>query len=117
MSSRSWQLRVRDILNAIASIQAATSNMTFEEFAANQTLVKAVLYDFIVIGEAAVSIPVEIQASFLQIPWRLMTDMRNIMAHEYFRVNLRIAWSTIQNNLPPLVPQLRAMLQQDESDD
>jgi len=36
-----------------------------------------------------------------------MTDMRNMMAHEYFRVNLAIVWETAQNNLPALVEPLK----------
>ncbi len=44
MSSRDWQLRVQDILNAISSIQESTANMTFEEFVAEEIIVKAVLY-------------------------------------------------------------------------
>ncbi|MFM7788688.1 MAG: DUF86 domain-containing protein [Microcystis panniformis] len=35
--------------------------------------------------------------------------MRNIIAHEYFQVNLRIAWSTIQNNLSPLMNPLQQL--------
>lgn len=106
MPSRDWQLRVRDILNAIASIQQLTADISFEEFAENQMVAKAVLYDFVVIGEAAISIPVEIQAHYPDIPWRLMSDMRNVVAHEYFQVNLRIVWNTARNNLPPLVTLL-----------
>jgi len=48
------------------------------------------------IGEAAINIPADVQALAPELPWRLMSDMRNIMAHEYFQVNLRITWSTIQ---------------------
>jgi uncharacterized protein with HEPN domain len=39
-----------------------------------------------------------------------MRDMRNILMHEYFGVNLRIVWNTIQIYLPPLVPQLQRIL-------
>jgi uncharacterized protein with HEPN domain len=73
-------------------------------------LVESVLYKYIVIGEAAANIPGEIQVRVPEVPWRLMSDMRNIMAHEYFRVNLNIVWGTIQNNLPPLVEPLRNLL-------
>lgn len=83
--------------------------MSFEEFSQNETIVKAVLYDLIVIGEAAIHTPADIQALAPQLPWRLMSDMRNIMAHEYFQVNLRITWSTIQHNLPPLLEPLRQL--------
>ncbi|MBC7971590.1 MAG: DUF86 domain-containing protein [Verrucomicrobia bacterium] len=102
MCSRDWRLRIQDILNAIDSIQQRTAKMTLEEFESNETIAKAVLFDFIVIGEASRHIPAAIQSRYAQIPWRLMNDMRNVLAHEYFRVNLILAWRTIQNNLPPL---------------
>ena len=107
MSSRSPGERSQDILNAIRSIQARTATLSFEEFSQDETLIKAVLYDLMVIGEAAINIPAETQALEPALPWRLMSDMRNIMAHEYFQVNLRVTWSTIHNNLPPLVSPLQ----------
>ncbi|WP_110984990.1 HepT-like ribonuclease domain-containing protein [Acaryochloris thomasi] len=110
MSSRSWSLRVQDILNAIDRIQKSTSSMTFSEFSDNKTLMKAVLYDFIVIGEAALNIPGEVKAQNPAIPWRIMSDMRNVMAHEYFRVEPEIVWDTIHSNLPGLVKPLQQLL-------
>jgi len=90
VSSRTVKDRIQDILNAISSIQKETKNIDFLEFSHNEMLVKAVLYDLIIIGEAAINIPTEIQLLAPELPWRLMSDMRNIIAHEYFQVNLRI---------------------------
>ncbi|PZD74924.1 hypothetical protein C1752_01050 [Acaryochloris thomasi RCC1774] len=84
--------------------------MTFSEFSDNKTLMKAVLYDFIVIGEAALNIPGEVKAQNPAIPWRIMSDMRNVMAHEYFRVEPEIVWDTIHSNLPGLVKPLQQLL-------
>jgi uncharacterized protein with HEPN domain len=109
MSSRSAKERIQDILNAIDSVQSRTTGMSFEQFSQDETIVKAVLYDLIIIGEAAINVPADIQALAPELPWRLMSDMRNIMAHEYFQVNLRITWSTIQNNLPPLIHPLQQL--------
>ena len=95
MSSRSAKERIQDILNAIDTIQSRTADMSFDQFSQDETIVKAVIYDLIVIGEAAINIPADVQALAPELPWRLMSDMRNIMAHEYFQVNLRITWSTI----------------------
>lgn len=103
MSSRSAKERIQDILNAIDSIQSRTADMGFDQFSQDETIVKAVLYDLIVIGEAAINIPADVQALAPELPRRLISDMRNIMAHEYFQVNLRMTWSTIQNNLSPLM--------------
>lgn len=110
MSSKEWQVRVQDILDAIASIQRLTAGITFAEFANEEAIAKAVLYNFIIIGEASANVPAAVQSRYADIPWRLMSDMRNVMAHEYFQVNLRLTWGTAQNNLPMLVPQLQKLL-------
>ncbi len=90
MSSRVWSLRVQDILRAIKSIEQCTTGMNQADFESNETVVQAVLYNLIVIGEAAVNIPSEIQERFPEIPWRLMKNMRNLVAHEYSRVDREI---------------------------
>lgn len=51
--SRDWQLRIQDILQSIAEILQRTEGMEVEDFMANRTIIKAVLYDFGIIGEAA----------------------------------------------------------------
>lgn len=107
MSSRSAKERIQDILQAIDSIEKRTISLSFAEFSHNETLTKAVLYDLIIIGEAAIHVPAEIQALAPELPWRLMSDMRNIIAHEYFQVDLKITWSTVKYNLPPLVRPLQ----------
>lgn len=84
--------------------------LTFTEFQTNDMLVESVLYKFIVIGEASANIPDEIQSHHPEVSWRLMSDRRNIMAHEYFRANRTIVLGTIQNNLPLLVKPLQRLL-------
>ena len=39
-----------------------------------------------------------------------MSDMRNVLIHEYFGVDLPILWKTIRADLPPVVPILKAIL-------
>ncbi len=109
MSSRAWQLRVQDILNAIDQVQQRLEGLDFDAFAINTVLVESIVYQFIVIGEASANIPDDIKALAPELPWRQMTDMRNMMAHEYFRVNLAIVWETAQNNLLPLVEPLKKL--------
>jgi uncharacterized protein with HEPN domain len=113
MPSRDWRLRLQDILESISEIEQRTKAMTFEEFAKNQTNIKAVLYDFIIIGEATRNVPKEIQSRYPLIPWRLMAGMRNVATHEYFQVNLSRVLATIQEDLPTLVPQLQEVLERE----
>ena len=103
MPYRDWRLCIQDILQSIATIQHRTAGMTFEEFQRDETIIKAVLYDLIIIGEASSNVP--------DLPWRLMGDARNVIAHEYFQVNLEIIWDIITNDFPPLIPKLQDLLQ------
>ena len=114
MSSRKWSLRVQDILRAINSIQQCTTSMTRADFEVNEMAIQAVLYNLIVIGEAAVNIPTDIKERLPEIPWRLMSDMRNLIAHEYFRIDSEIVWDTVQNNLPQLIEPLQKLLDREE---
>jgi len=110
VSSRSWKQRVQDILDAIAMIQTRTAGLTFEEFSADKMLVESVLYQYIVLGEAARNVPEEIQGQADDVPWRLMGDMRNVIAHEYFQVQLQTVWHGVQEELPLLVEPLQRLL-------
>ncbi|AFY53196.1 hypothetical protein Riv7116_0602 [Rivularia sp. PCC 7116] len=114
MPSRNWRFRVQDMVQAINSIQNRVADLTFSEFQNNETIAKAVFYDFLIIGEAAINIPPEIQLRYPNIPWRVVADMRNVMAHEYFQVNQRIVWNTIENNLAELMRQLEELIAEEE---
>ncbi len=110
MPSRDWRLRIQDINEAIDEILQWTEALTFEDFISDKKAIKAVLYDLGIIGEAARNIPPEIQLHYPHIPWRLMGDMRNVIFHEYFQIELTLTWRTIKTNLPLLRLQLEEIL-------
>jgi uncharacterized protein with HEPN domain len=66
--------------------------------------------NFIIIGEAANQIPEEIEEKHAEIPWSLMRAMRNRIVHAYFEVDEKLMWDTVQNDLPPLIPELEKLL-------
>ena len=70
----------------------------------------AVLYNFIVIGEAANRLPDDFLARHPEVPWQDMADLRNFIVHVYWGINPAIVWATIREDLPPLIPQLEALL-------
>src|SRR5688572_33290231 len=90
--------------------------MTFESFKADEKTVDAVLNNFMIMGEAARHIPEEVQAKFPVIPWAEMKDMRNFITHVYDRINLRVIWRTMTNTLPPLIQNLKKVLDETKDD-
>jgi uncharacterized protein with HEPN domain len=112
MPAREWKSRIEDILDAIRDIEQLTEDMTCGTFCADNKTVKAVLYNTAVIGEAARHVPPDFRALHPEISWREMADMRNVVIHEYFGVDLEILWETIQHELPPLKTLLQKILQE-----
>ena len=45
------------------------------------------------------------------IDWRAIVGMRHRLIHEYYDVNLDIVWSTITDDLPPLIATLERILE------
>lgn len=60
-----------------------------------KTAFDAILYDLLVIGEAVKTLGDAIKRAHPEIPWREISGMRDILAHEYFRVSSSVARSTI----------------------
>ncbi|MGQ9630208.1 MAG: HepT-like ribonuclease domain-containing protein [bacterium] len=113
MSPRDWRVRLEDILEAIHNLQTYIQGMAFEEFAADTKTVRASAYEIGIIGEATRHIPDEARIRHPQVPWDKMQAIRNIVIHEYFRVDVAILWQTIIHDLPPLVPVLQEILRRE----
>jgi len=110
VSPRDWQPRIDDMLACIRNIQEFTEGMTFEAFTTDLKTIRAVAFELTTLGEAARFVPVEIQKCYPHIPWEKMQVIRNVIIHEYFRLDVEILWKTIQDDLPPLRVQLEGIL-------
>ncbi len=91
---RNDKLRLLDILEAIEKIELKIKAGK-EEFLQNETIHDSVLYNFIVIGEAAANLSLEVKEKDPTIPWTDIIGLRNIIAHHYFDIAEDIIWDTI----------------------
>jgi uncharacterized protein with HEPN domain len=112
MPLRDWRFRLEDMLKAMNEIKQFTRDLTFDRFCADTRTMQAVLYSLAVIGEAARHVPEEVKTKYPEIPWRDISDMRNVVIHEYFGVDPDILWETIHNDLPSLQALLNSILKQ-----
>ena len=112
MSPRDWKLRIRDIIEAIQVILGYTRGYRFEDLAADMRTMDAVIWRFVIIGEAATHVPEEICRKHPEIPWRKMRGMRNYIIHVYHRTSSETIWETITDDLPPLIPRLEELLKE-----
>lgn len=105
------------ILGAIQRITGYTDDMTEAGFLADSKTQDAVIRNIEIIGEAARNVErvhSDFAARHTEVPWSDIYLMRNRIAHGYFSVDVELVWKTIQNDLPLLEEQIRALLKEFE---
>lgn len=75
----------------------------------------AVIRCLSVIGEAAGALTEATYRAIPSLPPQLPKSQRNLLVHEYWRVDLDIVWATIERDLPGLKSGLESMLVEDGS--
>ena len=110
-NEREWRFRLNDIQDSTEKILRYVEGMDFDTFSENQMVIDAVIRNFEIIGEAVRYIPDEFKASSPHIDWQDMADMRNRLIHGYSEVNLETVRDTIVNDLPPLLPSIRELVE------
>ena len=104
---------LRHILEAIQRIDRYTGDMTEAGFLGDEKTQDAVIRNFEIIGEACNNIAKhhpDFAAGHPEVPWGFAYEMRNALAHGYFKVDLEIVWHTIHKYLPGLAEQARKLL-------
>lgn len=100
---------ILDIREAIAKILSYTANVTFADFSSNDEKQDAVLRRILIIGEATKRLSPEFRANHANIPWRKMAGMRDVIVHDYNRVDIEAVWDVVQNDLPQLIEFLNLL--------
>jgi len=99
---------LHDILSAIEAIETYAVS-TYELFLEDEKTQDAIMYNLIVMGEAANKISTEFQAEHPEIPWSSIIGTRNVIVHGYDQVKLPIIWDILQKNLIPLKQSIIAL--------
>jgi uncharacterized protein with HEPN domain len=102
--------RLQDMLDAIAAIERyiQQDRQAFEE----QELIQVwVAHHLQIIGEATSALSDTLKANYPQIPWIQIVGLRNMLVHEYFRIDPQILWDITQYDLPALQQTLQTMQQ------
>ena len=111
--NRDYKLFIKDIVDAIESIEKFVAGMNFEEFKNDDKTVSAVVRKLEIIGEATKNIPDEIKEKYLMLPWKEMAKIRDKLIHGYFSVDFEIVWKVVKEELPLLKPKIEEILQKE----
>lgn len=101
------------ITQAVERIARYTENVDAPGFAKNPLVQDAVIRNLEIIGEASRNIEQrcpEFVREHPDLPLSAAYQMRNAVAHGYFRVDLDMVWNTIIRDLPPLKRRIQGIL-------
>lgn len=93
---------LKDIINECDYVLKESQKLTYEDFIKDETLKRAFVRSLEVICEAGIQISSKIRHKYPGLPWREMRGMRNKLIHEFFRVDYKIVWETIEKDIPDL---------------
>ena len=103
---RDFEVYLEDIRLAIGKIQSYTVGLTRDAFDQDDRTIDAVIRNLQIIGEAAKMVPESVRANYPAVAWKKIAGLRDILAHQYFEVDLDIIWDVLQNKLLELEREL-----------
>jgi len=109
MNKRDKEL-IEKVVKYIGKIQAYSAGMEYGDFIGDTKTSDACAFAVIQISELSWRISEEIRTKHPRIPWLDIKGMRNLIVHDYEKVDLSVFWDTIGDQLPELKSDLETIL-------
>ena len=99
-----------DIVKAGQLILQFAQELNREQLELDVLRRSAILYQIAIMGEATKRLSREFRQQHPEVPWDDVAGMRDIIAHQYDRLDLNIVWQVIQRNIPELLSMITPLL-------
>ena len=98
------ETRIVHMLQALERIVQETGETSRDKLVFDDRLTRAIILDFIVLGEAANNVTEEYCASHPEVPWAEIAGFRHKLVHDYSGIDFGIPWDAMANDVPMLLP-------------
>ena len=106
------EMRVLHMLQALERIVQETSETSRDRLFFDDRLTRAIILDFIVLGEAANNVTEEYSAAHPEVPWSDIAGFRHKLVHDYSGIDFGILWDAMTKDVPALLPMFRKLVEQ-----
>ena len=101
---------ILDILLSAKDAHQFAKGMDYKAFFDDRKCQLAIVRCLEVIGEATKRLSETFRESHPAIPWSKMAGMRDVLIHAYDRVDLERVWTTVRDEVPPLIEALESIV-------
>jgi uncharacterized protein with HEPN domain len=106
-SPRFYLLHIQDSCERLLECRALRDRGVFPAF----VLLDAACRNLEILGEAARKAGPEFRAAHPEIPWREMSDLRNVLIHNYEGTDAELVWGIVDREIPRLLADTRRLLE------
>ena len=99
--SRDPRLFLEDIVRACDKIGRYTIGLNFDQFEKDERAIDAVARNLEVIGEVSKRLPDDLRRRYPDVPWRKMAGLRDVIAHDYFGIDVQLVWTSFRRTSQP----------------
>jgi len=103
--------RLLDILDSISLIEKYLL-LNKDLYHLNEMELMGIVRCIEIIGEASRCLSEDCKNKYNQVPWRQISNMRNILVHQYFEIDTDRVESVIKKNIPELKVSVEGILKQ-----
>lgn len=100
--------RVAEILHRIQTFSRPISN--WQELERDDLRLDAILMNFVNLGECVSRFSEPFHSLHPEIEWGKIKGLRNIVAHDYWGVDVEMVWEIMRDNVPKLASQITKLL-------
>lgn len=107
---KSDRVYLEQILDSVGKVREFVKGINQATFLKDQKTQSAVIMQLALIGELAkkVSVPTK---NAISVPWKEIAGFRDRAIHDYYEIDLQVAWDTITLDLEPLAKAVQEYLE------
>lgn len=101
--------RVRHMLDAVEQISNLAKGLTREQMALHDGVTERILFNLVILGEAANNITRDFAGKNPDVDWRGIAGIRHKIVHDYAEIDFDTIWDILLNEIPQALNQIKAL--------
>ena len=101
--------RIDHMLKALEALVRNSVDVDRDMLYTEDNVTKVLMYDLIVLGEAANNISEAFAKQHPEVEWADIAGLRHKLVHDYAGVNYDTLWNVVSKDIPALLPKIEAI--------